>query len=74
MTVSYRVLALRSKGVKRRTASSDYIVENTTATPWPHEETALDIDKPHQNINLLPMREEDHYIQRQPEWAIPKNL
>lgn len=64
MTSSCRVLTHRPKRVKKKTTGSDYIIENALATPWPHEDTALDIDKPRQSINLQPMHsEEDRYIQ-----------
>ena len=72
MTTSCRVLTHRSKKVKMRTASSDYILENPQAIP--HGATALDIDKPNESINLQPMHEENSYIQWQPEWASPTNL
>lgn len=61
--------------MKTRTASSDYILGNPRAVPLPKDETAVDIDKPHQRINLQPMHGEDRYVLWQPEWETgPTNL
>lgn len=57
----------------------DYVVENPFANAsapalWPHEKTAVNIEKQHENVELIPIHVENHYVQRELEWATQKNL
>lgn len=53
--------------------SGDYVLANSYVTPWPHEKPTVDVEKPTENIGLLPMREENDYVQNDTEWPIQKN-
>ena len=64
-----------------RIGGDNYVVENPTyanasAPPaqWPHEETAVNIEKPQQDIGLQPLHIENQYVTRESEWATQNNL